>query len=280
MAAESLDIATHYSVPGLRDLLDAKLGPSAPDGRPWRISDFAALDQFHFGGWQATAELASLCELTRDSTVLDLGSGLGGPARYLAAAFDCSVEGIDLSTDFVEAARYLTERVGLTDRVSFTQGDVRRIPFLANHFDVVWTQHVSMNIEDRASLYREVARVLRPGGRFAIFDPVATAVGPPDFPLPWSRTPATSFLITAEQMQDYLLADGMFEVVSWSDKTSDGLAWAASRPAPGSPYPAEPAVTLAQVIGPDAPVMVRNFTAGLKSGRLALVRTILRRTGQ
>jgi SAM-dependent methyltransferase len=278
MANDALDVSTHYRVAGLRDLLDAKLGMSAPDGRRWRLSDFAALDQFHFGGWQATAELASLCELTPSSTVLDLGSGLGGPARYLATAFDCSVEGIDLSADFVDAARYLTDRVGLTDRVSFQQGDARRIPFLANYFDVVWTQHVAQNIQDRASLYREVARVLRPGGRFAIFDPVATAMGPPDFPLPWSRTPATSFLATAERMQDYLLADGLFEIVSWVVRTAEALAWAASQPAPGSPSPTAPVMTLAQVIGPDTPVMVQNFTAGLKSGRLALVRAVLRRT--
>lgn len=280
MATEALDISTHYRMPGLRDVLDAKLGMSAPDGRRWRISDFAALDQFHFGGWQATAELASLCELTPNSTVLDLGSGLGGPARYLATAFDCSVEGIDLSEDFVDAARYLTERVGLTDRVSFQQGDACQIPFLANYFDVVWTQHVSMNIKDRAALYREVARVLRPGGRFAIFDPVATRVSPPDFPVPWSRTPASSFLITADEMRNFLLADGFFEVVSWSDKTADALAWAASQPIPTGPSPAQQTVTLAQVIGPDAPLMVRNFTAGLKTGRLALVRAILRRTGK
>ena len=264
----------------MRELLDSTLGMSAPDGRRWRISDFAALDQFHFGGWQATAELASLCDLTSDSTVLDLGSGLGGPARYLATAFDCSVEGIDLSADFVDAARYLTERVGLTDRVSFQQGDASQIPFLANYFDLVWTQHVSMNIEDRASLYREVARVLRRGGRFAIFDPVATPVGPPDFPVPWSRTPSTSFLITAEEMREFLLADGSFEIVSWSDKTADALAWAASQPSSGSPSPAMPSVTLAQVIGPEAPVMIRNFTAALKTGRLALVRAVLRRTGK
>ena len=278
MANDAVDVSTHYRMPGLRDLLDARLGLNAPHGRRWRISDFAALDQFHFGGWQATAELASLCELTPSATVLDLGSGLGGPARYLATAFDCSVEGLDLSADFVDAARYLTDRVGLTDRVSFQQGDARRIPFLANYFDVVWTQHVSQNIEDRASLYREVARVLRPGGRFAIFDPVATTVGPPEFPLPWSRTPATSFLVTAERMQDFLLADGLFAIVSWADKTADALAWAASHTAPGSPPQTEPAMTLAQVIGADAPRMVSNFAAGLKSGRLALVRAVLRRT--
>ena len=268
----------HYRLPGLRDLLDTKLGMSAPDGRRWRIADFAALDQFHFGGWQATVELAAVCELTSDSMVLDLGSGLGGAARYLATAFDCLVEGIDQSADFVDAARYLTERVGLVDRVSFQRADACKIPFLANYFDVVWTQHVAMNIEDRASLYREVARVLRPGGRFAIFDPVATRLGPPDFPVPWSRTPKSSFLVTADEMRNLLLADGLFEVVSWSDKTADALSWAASQPPPGSPSPAQPTVTLAQVIGPEAPLMVRNFTAALKLGRLALVRAVLRRT--
>jgi SAM-dependent methyltransferase len=253
---------------------------SAPEGRRWRISDFALLDQFHFGGWQATVELASLCGLTSASIVLDLGSGLGGAARYIATAFDCTVEGIDLSVDFVDAARYLTERVGLLDRVSFQRGDARKIPFLANYFDVVLTQHVSMHIEDHASLYREVARVIRPGGRFAIFDPVATRAGPPEFPLPWSSISASSFLVTADEMRNLLLADGLFEVVSWSDKTVDALTWAASQPAPASPSPAQPTVTLAQVIGPDAPRMVHNFTTAMKSGRLALLQAIPRRTAK
>lgn len=277
MSTDIAAIKNHYRVPGLRDLLDSKLGTSALDGRRWRISDFASLDQFHFGGWHATVDLAALCGLTPAATVLDLGSGLGGPARYLATAFDCTVEGIDLSADFVDASRYLTDRVGLGDRVSFQQGNACRIPFLANYFDVVWTQHVSMNIEDRAALYREVARVLRPGGRLAIFDPVGTAIGPPDFPVPWSRTPATSFLVSAAQMRGLLLADGLFEVVSWTDKTAEGLAWAASHMHGGESTP-EPAVTLLQIIGPDAPLMVRNFSAGLKSGRLELVQAVLRRT--
>jgi SAM-dependent methyltransferase len=280
MATEALAIETYYRRPGLRELLDSKLGMSVSEGRRWRVSDFAALDQFHFAGLRATVELASLCELTPNSIVLDLGAGLGGPARYLATAFDCSVEGIDLSADFVDAARYLTERVGLGDRVSFQQGDACQIPFLANYFDVVWTQHVSMNIENRAQLYREVARVLHPGGRFAIFDPVGTDLGPPEFPVPWSRASATSFLVTAEEMRNYLLADGLFEIVSWSDQTADALVWAASQPAPAGPSTAEPAVTLAHIIGPEAPVMLRNFTAGLKSGRLALVQAVLRRTAK
>src|SRR5262249_54389677 len=145
-----------------------------------------ALDQFHTRGLAATDELAKLAGITAEMSVLDVGSGVGGPARFLAATYDgCRVTGVDLSEPFVEAARYLTERTGQSGRVWFETASALELPFDDGDFDVVLLQHVAMNISDRARLYREIRRVLKSGGRFAIYDVVSNG-GEPHYPVPWA----------------------------------------------------------------------------------------------
>ena len=162
-----------------------------------------------------------------DAAVLDAGSGLGGPARYLAETFGCHVEGVDLSPDYVAIARLLTDRAGLADRVAFGEGDLTALPFEDARFDLVWTQHVAMNIADRAGLYRELRRVLKPDGRLAFYDPLA-ADGHPDpiYPVPWAQTGATSTLLTADETCAVLEGAG-FAVASLDDVTEAALGWAA-----------------------------------------------------
>src|SRR6185312_3146177 len=172
-----------------------------PDEQQLTPRQLATLDQFHTRGLAATAELAKLADITADMTVLDVGSGVGGPARFLAATYGCQVTGIDLSEPFVDAARYLTERTGQSERVSFETANALALPFDDGHFDVVLLQHVAMNIADRARLYREIRRVLKSGGRFATFDVVLSS-GEPHYPVPWARTPATSFLLTADATRE------------------------------------------------------------------------------
>ena len=138
-------------------------------------------------------------------SVLDVGSGIGGPARFLAATYGCQVTGVDLSEPFVDAARYLTERTGQSGQVSFQTASALELPFDDGRFDVVLLQHVAMNISDRARLYREIRRVLKSGGRFATFDVVLNS-GEPHYPVPWARTPATSFLLTAAATREAIEA--------------------------------------------------------------------------
>src|SRR5258708_30732468 len=149
--------------------------------------DLAPLDQFHTRGLAATIELGRSVGINRDSEVLDIGSGWGGPSRYLAATYGCHVRGVDLSPAYVTAATYLAERAGLTDRVTYQCADAVRLPFAAEHFDVAWTQHVAMNIANRTPFYDQAFRVLRRGGRLAIYDVVQAERGPLLFPVPWSR---------------------------------------------------------------------------------------------
>src|SRR5262249_15807891 len=185
----------HYRPSGLIERLKAALAVLGPEDQPLTPEQLGTLDQFHTRGLAATAELAALAGITADMSVLDVGSGLGGPGRFLAATCGCRVTGVDLSASFVGAARCLTERSGQRGQGSLETASALDLPFDDGHFDVALLQHVAMNIADRARLYREIRRVLRPSGRFATFDVVSNR-GEPHYPVPWARTPATNFPLT------------------------------------------------------------------------------------
>ena len=149
-------VRDHYRATGLAERLKTALAALAPDDQQLTYQQLAGLDQFHTRGLAATAELGKLVGITADMSVLDVGSGVGGPARFLAATYGCRVTGIDLSEPFVEAARYLTQRTGQSERVLFEAASALDLPFDDGQFDVVLLQHVAMNISDRARLYREI----------------------------------------------------------------------------------------------------------------------------
>ena len=169
------DVRDHYRATGLTGRLKTALMALGPEDQQLTPRQLAALDQFHTRGLAATAELGKLAGITAGMSVLDVGSGVGGPARFLAATYGCQVTGVDLSEPFVDAARYLTERTGQSGQVSFETASALELPFDDGGFDVVLLQHVAMNISDRTRLYREIRRVLKSGGRFATFDVVLTA---------------------------------------------------------------------------------------------------------
>ena len=165
-------VRDHYRATGLTGRLKTALTALGPEDQQLTPQQLSALDQFHVRGLAATAELANLVGITADMSVLDVGSGVGGPARFLAATYGCRVTGVDLSEPFVDAARYLTERTGQSGQVSFETASALDLPFDDGRFDIVLLQHVAMNISDRARLYREIRRVLKSSGRFATFDVV------------------------------------------------------------------------------------------------------------
>jgi sarcosine/dimethylglycine N-methyltransferase len=174
-------VRDHYRAIGLTERLKRALTALGPEDQRLTPQQLAALDQFHTRGLAATVELAKLAGITGETSVLDVGSGVGGPARFLAATYGCQVTGVDLSEPFVDAARYLTERTGQSGQVSFETASALELPFDDGRFDVVLLQHVAMNLADRAGLYREIWRVLKSGGRFATFDVVLMS-GEPHYP--------------------------------------------------------------------------------------------------
>ena len=225
-----------------------------------------AFDQFHAQGLPATKELAELAGIEHGMKVLDAGSGLGGPARFLAETYDCEVMGVDLTPGFVTVAEMLTERTGLQDKVSFQVGDLTALSFADGSLDVVWTQHVVMNIHARRPLYREIRRVLKPGGRFAFYDVVAADEKPPlVFPVPWAKTQETSCLLNKAETLEVFGQAGLSSTV-WKDVSPEGLA---SFGQLGSAPP--PPLSLAGLYGPEVRQWVGNFARNLQEGRIALV---------
>jgi SAM-dependent methyltransferase len=163
-----------------------------------RLGNF---DQFHIGGLASSMALAARLGIPRGARVLDAGSGLGGPSRYLAETFGCQVTGVDLVPAYVAIAQLLAERAGMADQVRYLTGSITDLPFPPETFDAVWTQHVVMNIRDRDGLYREIRRVLKPGARFAFYDPYVPVGGEaPTYPMPWAESAGLSTLLTEDEL--------------------------------------------------------------------------------
>src|SRR3984893_898023 len=257
----------HYRATGLTERLKAALARLGPEDQQLTPQQLAALDQFHTRGLAATAELAKLAGITAGMSVLDVGSGGGGPARFLAATYGCAVAGVDLSEPFVDAARYLTGRTGQSGQVSFQTASALELPFDDGRFDVALLQHVAMNISDRPRLYREIRRVLKSGGKFATFDVVLNS-GEPHYPVPWARTPATSFLLTAVATREAIEPAG-FRTLTWQDDTEAARAWFAQLRVSGPPP-----LNLGVVMGPDFAQLAANLGRNLMEGRLGILTAV------
>ena len=178
-------VEDHYGAGvSIADAIAESLRKAGKDPGKLTPTDLATVDEFHIRGRQATLELAQSLKLTAASRVLDIGSGLGGPARTLAEVYGCHVTGIDLTKAFCDAATTLSDWVGLGDRVTFLQGDATHLPFPDGMFDAAMTIHVAMNIHRKDRMYAEARRVLRPGSRFAVYDVLQGEGGEVLFPVP------------------------------------------------------------------------------------------------
>lgn len=195
---EADDVTRHYGQPGLvaRLLDDLKAQGHALDR--FTAADFRRMDQLHGGGFAATEAMARLAQVAPGMRVLDAGSGLGGTSRYLAETFGVSVEAVDLTPEFVEAAEQIDRRCGLDGLIRTQVGSVTALPFGPEEFDLVWSHYVAMNVEDKAALFAEAFRVLRPSGRLVFAMLAKGPGGAPHYPLPWARDPSYSFLTTPE----------------------------------------------------------------------------------
>ena len=276
------NVLRHYGHSDILAKLEAALIASGLGESRLSPADLAPLDQFHTRGMAATIELGAALGIEPGAHGIDIGSGLGGPSRYLASKFGCHVQGVDLSHAFVEAATYLAKRTGLDNDVAYDCADALALPYDGERFDFAWTQHVAMNIADRPRLYSEVYRVLKPGGQFAAYDVVAGAGGEPHFPVPWSRTPETSFLVTSGAMRAALEQAG-FGVVTWEDRTQAGVDWFAEQQEARAAAQATgrganvPPLGLHVVMGQDFSALSANLGRNLREGRVGIVQAVLQR---
>jgi ubiquinone/menaquinone biosynthesis C-methylase UbiE len=260
------DVAAHYGRASLIEAIDAALVKAGKDPQKLSLEDLAPIDEFHLRGRAATAELGAHLNLRADDKLLDVGSGLGGPSRQLAVTYGCDATGIDLTAEYCAVASELARRLGLADRVRYRQGSALAMPFAAATFDVAMTQHVAMNIADKAGLYREVRRALKPGARFGIYDLLQGEGGGVHFPAPWARDASTSFLATAEEMREHLRGAG-FEITSWIDSSEIGRDWFKAVSARIAEKGAPP-LGFHLLMGEDFAEMARNQVRNLMEDRI------------
>jgi MPBQ/MSBQ methyltransferase len=258
-------VEAHYAQPGLLERVREALRQSGLNPDRLAQSDLDRVDQFHIGGVDATSRLARLAEVRESHQVLDLGSGIGGPSRHLASTLGCRVNGLDLTDEYCQVATMLAVSTGLSHLVTYRHGNALAAPFEDQSFDIVWTQHAAMNIEDKSGLYREISRLLKKGGRLAVHDIVA-GTGPIRYPVPWASQPTFSFLISEQEMHSALASAG-FHQLSSEDLTAEGLVALPQIAAKA----ASPGFGIQTLLGPGFPAMAANLIANLQSGACRVV---------
>lgn len=268
------NVAGYYTRGRLEESILQALTRAGKDSENLTHADLAALDEFHVGGREATQDLAAQMELRPGLHLLDVGSGIGGPARYFAAEQGCAVTGIDLTEEFVSVAKNLTHRTKLDHAVRFFHGSALAMPFEKATFDRAYTIHVCMNIADKPALFREVRRVLKPGGLFAIFDLMRVGEGPIRYPVPWASTEETSFVARVKEYRDSLAAAG-FEVSHERRRGPFALEFMQrmlARVAQGGP----PVLGLHLLMGGQTPLLLSNVQTMIQEGILDPVELIAR----
>ncbi len=279
MPDTSSGIEADYSSTGLGERIIRALEDAGIDTDKLTPEILAPADQIHGGGLGATIAHAALIPFGSDTRALDIGCGIGGPARYLATTFGCRVTGIDLTADFIDAARLLTEKMGLRDLVDFECADATRLPFDDATFDVVWSQNVTMNIEDREGLYAGIHRVLRPGGVFSMTELCQGPNGAPDYPLPWARDPSYNFLVTPQRTRALLEGAG-FRITEWRETAESREAGDRARAVGKPPDPAtDSPLTIEVTRGEDYSLRRANSSKGVIEGRLVNILLVAERTG-
>lgn len=268
-------VAQHYTHGALEQAILDALVASGKDPAHLVPADLAPVDEFHIGGRQATSDLAAQLPIQPGWHLLDIGSGLGGASRYFANQHQCRVSGIDLTEDYVRVAGSLAQRVGLTDKVDYRQASALSIPFPDHSFDGAYMLHVGMNIPDKATLFREVRRVLKRGGVFAIYDVMRDSeAGELAFPVPWAATAETSFVATAATYRALLQAAG-FVVEAERGRRDFAIEFfrqMRARAAANGPSP----LGLHILMGATGPQKVANMIENLQQGLIAPTEIISR----
>jgi 2-polyprenyl-3-methyl-5-hydroxy-6-metoxy-1,4-benzoquinol methylase len=269
-------ISRHYSSGRLLERLRAALAAEGVDPDRPTVAQLAPFDHFHGRGLEATDEAAGLVSVAATDHILDVGSGIGGPARYFAHRFGCRVTGTDLTAEFCETARILTRAVGLADSVRFEQGNALAMPFPDASFDGAYSMNVSMNIADKAGLYREIHRVLKPGAWLVLCEIAQGPGGAPHYPTPWAKTAETSFLSTPEETHQ-ALANAGFAIVRSRDTAADAAAFTARARAMIARGEKPPFHAVYLIHGDLAREMAANGARDLAAGKIIPIEILCRR---
>lgn len=277
MCDYATSISSHYGSLDLIASITAAAKSAGMSLRELTRDHLRALDEFHTRGRRATQLMGEQLGLIDGMTVLDIGCGIGGPARTLAAEFGCLVTGIDIVKSYCATAAWLTNFLGLNRTVRFVAGNAADLPFVDESYDVVLSQHVLMNIPNKASLVREIHRVLRRRGQYAFFEVCTEASQQPYFPVPWANHANIHFPISADEFRR-ILAD-RFCVIQWQDVTEESLLWFRKTIAVRQARSAEsePVLGLHLVMGPTAAAKMSNMVRNLEQGRIRMVQGAVER---
>ena len=265
-------VESHYTVADLGGRILSALENMGKDLTSLTVTDLALVDEFHIRGREATQELAEIAKLAPDLHVLDVGSGLGGSARYLAHEYGCRVTGIDLTEDYCRVATMLSQRLGMDNRTEFRTGSALNMPFADGTFDLAWTEHVQMNIEDKKQFYSEIFRALKPGGRMVFHDVFQGKGGEVHFPVPWADEASISFLDSPDGMSQLLSTVG-FRSQSWANTTDISKNWfqaASERMKNKGPLP----LGLHVLMGDNARDKFGNMLRNLQEDRIAVIQAV------
>ena len=277
MQTYSIALNQHYGQSNLNQTILSALEQAGKDVNVLTRRDLIAFEEFHVRGRKATRELAQEAGLERGMQLLDVGCGIGGPARTLAAEFGCHVTGVDITHEYCQAAEMLSDLVGLGTETTFRQGNALALPFEPNSFDVVWMQHMSMNIEDKETLYQEAHRVLRPNGRLIFYALFSGDSTPLHYPVPWANDASISFLVQPSITHDIFSQLGFTEH-TWRNVTEDCIAWfrkIRSNAQASSPSP----LGLQLLMGTNARQKIGNLFRNLSEGRVVMMEAIWERGG-
>ena len=255
-------VAQHYGSDGIVSRIVSALADAGFDTNDLEPNVFAGADEFHIGGRKGSEFVANALNMQSGQHVLDIGSGIGGPARYIANTLGVTVEGIDLTPEFVEAAVEITEMVGMTERVSFQVGSATSIPFDDDTFDASTMLHVGMNISDKELLFSEIARVTKPNGSIVVYDVMRTGEDDLVFPMPWSSTPEYSFVDTTDAYTKAAENAGL-ELLTVDDHAEMAVSFFNNPPSDPPP------VNLGHLMGTGMPEMFANARDAINSGTIS-----------
>ena len=268
-------ITEHWTHGSLAEAIMAALEKAGVLTSSLTVADLEPMDHLHGGGAEATRGLLVRLSPGPGRHILDIGSGIGGPARFLASEYGCRVTGIDLTQEFCDVAVMLTEKIGLDDRVSFRQANALDLPFDDACFDGAYSQNVSMNISDKAAFYGEACRILKPGGLFVAAEVAEGPDGPPFFPVPWALTPENSHLSKVDEIS-HLLAAASFRDIEIIDHTA-AMMDIHQRTRARIAAEGEPVLSPKVVIGEDADERLKNSVRSVVEKRIIPLEVVCRK---
>ena len=268
-------INNHYGQPNLGAKILSTLQKNGKNITNLTRDDIATFDEFHLGGRRATRELAKLANLHEGMHILDIGCGIGGPARTLAAEFGCHVTGIDLTKEYCITAELLTEHVGLSDLITFRHGNALNLPFEDEIFDVVWMQHVLMNIENKPQVFNEIHRVLQTGGVLALHEIMKGHPTPVYLPVFWANESALNYLLPTEDFKQ-MLHTCNYSIIEW-ENISDRAKLMIQKLHKTVEMQGLPPLGINVIVSTDVPIKIANTLQNLEEKNILVIQAVGKR---